>query len=285
MDPPFGLGMAAAGWDRPEDAMDEAKMTVLLAQIAATNTATKVFLATHFKMLTIAEITKALESHGFTAVTPVFFYKNGQQTTGTNNYIFSLDGVLLANMPKRGEGIWNMSVNPLLRHNLLILERLVQKQKGPDGKPVNEHEKHPAVAKGLLECHSNPGSTVLVPFAGAGGEVVGAIYAKRNVVAFEKDTEQFNQLITRLTRLQELEELPPICDYVQPRHVVTPRSFGLGIEHDDEDVYALEEEVPLALDAQKPDPPVTALLGSDVPVAEPAAPASPVPEEAKGAEE
>jgi hypothetical protein len=285
MDPPFGLNLAIAGWDSPELAMNFVNMKKLLQQIAAINTCNKVFLATYFKTREDKEIANALEDAGFTAVTNLYLYKSGHQATGTNNYLFAVDGMLIAFLPVRKDGIWSLCPNPMLRHNLFIQQRVLQKQKRADGNVVNEHEKHPSVAKGLLECHSTPGSTVLIPFAGAGGEVVGAIYAQRDVVAFESDPDQFICLKSRLTLLAATEELPPLVDYCQPRFLVTPDNFGPGIEHDIDTVFE-PPQLQIEEQSQEVAEPATLLLEApEVPEAEAATATSPVDEEAKATEE
>ena len=285
MDPPFGLNLANAGWDGPESAMNFVNMKKLLQQIAAINTCNKVFLAAYFKTREDKEIANALEDAGFTAVTNLYLYKSGHQATGTNNYLFSVDGMLIAFLPLRKDGVWSLCPNPMLRHNMFIVQRILQKQKRADGNVVNEHEKHPSVAKGLLECHSTPGSTVLIPFAGAGGEVVGAIYAQRDVVAFESDPEQFSCLKGRLTLLAAEEDLPPLVDYCQPRLVITPATFGPGIEQDIDAVFEPSPLLQIEEQSQVAEPSTLLLEAPEVPEAEAATATSPVDEEAKATEE
>jgi hypothetical protein len=251
MDPPFGLDVAARGWDKKEAALNGEKLKGLLAQFNAVNNSKNAFLATYYNMMFHREIVDQLHDSNFKAVTQLVIYKSGQNAVGTNNYVHAIDNMLIAQSPNREAGVWGLSANPLYRHNLLVAPRLTSHLTNAEGDSVNEHEKHPAVAKCLLESHSRPGSTVLVCFGGAGGEMIGAVYAKRNVIVFESDPVQFSALCNRLTALDALEELPPIVDCQQPRHFINSETFGPGIEHKERSystrALPLVEEVPAQL--------------------------------------
>jgi hypothetical protein len=76
-----------------------------------------------------------------------------------------------------------------------------KEQVGASADP-NPQEQHPSVASTIIEWHTNLKHTVLVPFAGAGGEVFAAIRAGRDVVAIERDETQFQILVNRLIALK-----------------------------------------------------------------------------------
>jgi site-specific DNA-methyltransferase (adenine-specific) len=54
--------------------------------------------------------------------------------------------------------------------------------------------------KKLLTCFSNPGATILDPFAGGGSVIQAAIETKRNIIAFEKDMNTYQILNERFVQ-------------------------------------------------------------------------------------
>lgn len=199
MDPPFGLNHVE--WDDEKATFDGKKFETLIAQVRAISQAPNMFLFTYFNPLYWGDIHSALVKTQFQAVTPVYIYKAHSNVTGTNNYIHAVDPACIAVLPNRKAGVWNLSHNPLERHNIIVAPHLSRRQMSLEDKAINIHEKHPAVARQLCDAHVPVDGHVLVPFAGAGGEVVGAVQAGRNVTAIEKDTFQFRALCARLQQL------------------------------------------------------------------------------------
>ncbi len=66
----------------------------------------------------------------------------------------------------------------------------------PD-KDYHKWGQNPEPFKKLLTCFSQPGEIILDPFAGGGSVIQAAIKTKRNIIAFEKDTEAYNVLNSR----------------------------------------------------------------------------------------
>jgi hypothetical protein len=275
LDPPFGIGIAT--WDGKDMVMNGAKLEILLRQVQAVNSADDVFIVCYYNLTYHAEFMTVLKSCGFEALTNLFLYKAGQNYVGKDNYVHATDTVIIGQAPKRSKGCWDLDKNPLLRHNTICVPNLTVKQQHADGTPVNVHEKHPAVAKGLLEAHSLPGSTVLIPFAGAGSEVIGAIMAGRNVIALENDPVQFRALCSRVTQFAEMPTMPPICPIAQPGYFINKDTYN--IRTFDYPVPEPEaEEVPAA--AAVAAPPAMQLLDSPMKdIAQPRVPQPPLASE------
>ena len=101
---------------------------------------------------------------------------------------------------------FNGPKDSLFKHNVLMGPVQSRRCRDSDGEVVNPYEKPPWLAYHFTNTHTSPNDQVLVLGAGAGGEVVGALGAGRNVVAIEADQKQFSYLVSRICTLQN--EMP-----------------------------------------------------------------------------
>jgi hypothetical protein len=84
--------------------------------------------------------------------------------------------------------------NPTKRHNVIIgpQQRHFHSFKGSI---VNPYQKPAYLAYSLCKAFCTPASTILVVGFGAGGDIEGAVAAKMNVIAFEKDSSQYEAVV------------------------------------------------------------------------------------------
>ena len=113
----------------------------------------------------------------------------------------------IAFMPDRTKCHWNMGNDPRERHNFIEHPAVTTYLKHPDGTVVNACQKPPELSRWFVGNHIKPGSNVLVIGAGAGGDVFGALEAGANVVAIEKDHQQFVSLGAELCKIAEEENV------------------------------------------------------------------------------
>jgi hypothetical protein len=78
-----------------------------------------------------------------------------------------------------------------------------------DGEKKNSTEKPVSLATHWLGYVGTVGSTVFLPCAGTGSEVLAALKLKRNVVAVEKDKEQWNAILQRVSEHEKKETPRP----------------------------------------------------------------------------
>jgi hypothetical protein len=161
-----------------------------LTQVKAVNTQDKCFFFSWCMPGQYAMFEKVLLEHGYESPHSFTWYKSNQNVKGTN-------------FPNReAASEWNVSRNPMKRHNIIIGPSLKMywKKDGTE-EPLNLYEKPGWVAGEIAVDHLKPGSTVVVPGAGAGGTVTGLLNRGMNVYAFERDPDQWSGLMNRLHAL------------------------------------------------------------------------------------
>jgi len=89
------------------------------------------------------------------------------------------------------------------------------------GEKKNSAEKPVALAAHWLGYVGTVGSTVFLPCAGTGSEVIAALKLKRNVVAVEKDKEQWSAILQRVSEFEKRDtprqpesQLRPLAEIV-----------------------------------------------------------------------
>jgi predicted RNA methylase len=125
----------------------------------------------------------------------IFWHKTGHQTqTPVSAYTSSVEMGTIAFKPSRQQCNWTMSTDPRDRHNHIEIPSVTTYTKDEANDPINLCEKPPALSKWIISNHVAPGGTVLIIGAGSGGDVMGALQAGVNVVAVERDEQQFKSL-------------------------------------------------------------------------------------------
>ena len=99
-----------------------------------------------------------------------------------------------------------MDDKPEERHNIIMCPSVSKPFLDLQKNIINPCQKPPEVIQFFIERHCLANQKVLVIGAGAGGDVLGALLAGRNVVAVENDRRQFDLLVTTLkTEMQRVK--------------------------------------------------------------------------------
>lgn len=149
----------------------------------------------------------ALTDRGLKQLQEWFWYKPNQTIQGPQTQLVPcMEMGVIGYKPERGKLYWNVSDNPVLRHNVVIADSIKQVDKKEDGSPINPTQKPPEVAAWWFKQNCKPGSTVVIIGTGAGGDVLGANMAGCNVIGVEKDETQFHELQKLLNkRIAEMQ--------------------------------------------------------------------------------
>jgi hypothetical protein len=144
-------------------------------------------------------VSEVMKERKYSNVENLYWFKPGQTMTGTpKSYTPAVETGLIGFYPSSDDIPWYTSADPVKRHNVLHHPSVKTLAKNAVGGAINVTEKPPALAKWILGNHCEPGSTVLIVGAGAGGDIVGAVQANLNVVAVEVDRMQFEALRAHL---------------------------------------------------------------------------------------
>ena len=193
LDPPFGFNMGE--WDKPDDVLSPDQIKTLLNWVNMYNKAESWVFVTYLPYRQYGEYAQAPEAAQYGDVVPYVVYKPQQNYTGYNNYLSACEFMLLAFKPEASKVRFLMDKNPLLRHNLAQANRGALR-KYFNGQPINLTEKPSSVMEQLVKNHSQPNDVILMLGTGAGGDVMGALNANRNVVGIEIDAAQVEAMIT-----------------------------------------------------------------------------------------
>ena len=146
------------------------------------------------------------------------WYKTDQTCVGpVSAHTLAVETFTVAFRTDRNNYPWNLSKNPVERHNLISCPSVVNHALDNGGQEINVTEKPAAVTKQIFATHTNPGTWVVIVGAGAGGDVKGALMAGCNVVAVERDERQYKALCyhmkefaRRLAETEDKSELEPL---------------------------------------------------------------------------
>jgi hypothetical protein len=165
------------------------------------------WMAYYFNPIMWGEIYSQMGKNGFTGIRPIYVYKQNMNYAGQSGWLSSVEPVLQGFRPNMDAFMFPDIADPTKRHNLFAVDSPLQsKFKTSDGKVLNNTQKSPAVMEKLANAHSKPFGNALVVCAGAGGEVMGFIRARQNVVAVERDLTMFKGLCQHMKEFQEVME-------------------------------------------------------------------------------
>ena len=190
-------------FDLPHDVLDEPwerQITVgelkrTYSQFLASTTSEKHVVMYMHKPTDSAIVAEGMSQSNLTQCHNFFWYKTHHQTpTSPNLMVNAVEMGTIGYFPNANNVQNFLSKDPHLRHNFISLPHLTKYATYDGGTKVNASEKPPGLMSWLCKNYAAPGSTVLILGAGAGGDVLGAIEARCNVVAVERDIKQFNQL-------------------------------------------------------------------------------------------
>ena len=172
-------------------------------QAIQNNSQHAVWVAIYFNPEKHGEIKKEMMDRGLCGVAPIYVYKENMNYAGDKTYISSVDTLLLGFHPNNSVLQFPDITDPLKRHNLFkVTAPLKGKYKNGKKQVLNQSEKSPEITFTLSNNHSPRFGRALVTCAGSGGEVIGCIQARQNVVAVEKESGMFEGLCLRLGELK-----------------------------------------------------------------------------------
>ena len=162
------------------------------------------------KPLDTAMVNEALRNRNIVHTTNMFWHKQDHivMNQPTNRLVNSTEMGTIGYVPDFNKvHFGNQAQDPKKRHNFIELPSVIKLAKNSSGVPINVTEKPIKLGKWLLSTFCQPGSTILNIGCGAGGDIMAAIHAKCNVIAVEKDIDQFNALrIHLLNKASEYDE-------------------------------------------------------------------------------
>ena len=142
-------------------------------------------------------INEALKNRNIVHTSHMFWHKKDHivMNQPTNRLVNSTEMGTIGYVPDMNKANFlNPNQDPKKRHNTISLPSVSKLAKNESGDPINVTEKPIKLGRWLLSTFCRPGSTILNVGCGAGGDIMAAIHAKLNVIAVEKDIEQFNAL-------------------------------------------------------------------------------------------
>ena len=186
-------GLQAAPWDDEPD--DETKILKTLQGFGYVTSAQlyTAVLWVHPNQVTL--MTKCMEAAGYRNLQMLYWYKDDINMSGP---VFRMNSAVevaivgyYGNVKAESRGAFNLPVNPVMRHNMIIGPSKRNLSKNAKGEPINIHEKPDYLSEFIIPWFSNIDQWVLVAGFGAGGDVRGILNADRNVCAIEKDPVQY----------------------------------------------------------------------------------------------
>ena len=151
-----------------------------------------------------------LEAKGYTNVQLMTWYKVGVNVVGpvfrltpANEFcLIAYKGEINAASKQ-----FNLSKDPLQRHNIIMGPPKRVLSKNAEGKEINMFEKPDYLASKILSMFAKSGQWVIVAGFGAGGDVRGAVNAGMNVVAIEADTQQYTATLANMRTFVPKDDL------------------------------------------------------------------------------
>jgi hypothetical protein len=131
---------------------------------------------------------------------------------------------------------FNLSKDPVERHNMISGPSKRVLSKNSAGKAINLFEKPDWLAEAILTQYTRPGQWIYVGGFGAGGDVRGALNAGLNVVAIEKDPVQYHATIANLRRFTPDTQLDLV--YTHAQMVYGHKNLALAEPEEEEEVPA-----------------------------------------------
>ena len=229
-DLPYGV-MKDQKWDVQ---MTEREIEAMIKQFDASNSGDCYIIGFWCHWNQAGMIEKLLNQCGFTYITPITWYKDNQNTVGTNTaFTFATEFMITARKNRPGaKPHINLSDNPLERHNIIIGPTMRNYLLDDQGRRINPCQKPTYLFKQMLEWFCRPGDAVVIVCAGAGGEVVAGLEFGVHVHAFETDEVQLKALSGSLQTLtysiKMLENLTQL-----PKKIAVPETTEDDVKEDE----------------------------------------------------
>ena len=198
---PFGIGEER--WDQAAFSAEQFDR-LLKSVVAQINKRAWVFVV-YCSKLQYPMVVHGFGKQNFADVTSLTWYKTNQTNEGSaQSWVPSTEELVIGYYGGSKNVPWNnLDPSPMYRHNVLHGPNVAHRLTNDNSMIVNRHEKPTWLARKICSIHGNPGDTVLVLGAGAGGEVVGCLAAGMNVLAFESDASQYPYLKARVEVLAQ----------------------------------------------------------------------------------
>ena len=186
-------GFDSASWDAEFPSSNS--LATFFNGVTAMNTATEVFAFCWVPSSQAGEMRKVLTKAGFTNLQDLFWWKQDLTRVGPMHMMVEAVEMCVVGMKDyapKGVAKLSMPTDPRLRHNIVIGPALTSYAMHPTDKtPINVREKPEYLAHKIVDPYLQPLDWVMVPCAGACGDVRGLLNRGLNVVAIEKDPRQF----------------------------------------------------------------------------------------------
>lgn len=199
-DTPFGLRLTKDDIDDWDKLLSDSELKNFFTFLGLTNKTEEFTLAMVVHPRQYGRIYDAMAANSFTNIHTVYVYKCQNNGRGTNQWIPSVEMVIVGYKPNRNacKPMFLNREHPLDRHNIIFCPNTGAKLMRSDGKQVNVSQKNPFLAYSLAQVHCPAGSRALVIGAGSGSDVIGFVRAGISVTCVEKSKVQFPYLKTRL---------------------------------------------------------------------------------------
>ena len=202
MDSPYGLTQET--WDVQ---LTLTFLDTMLKQVDASQTGNNTIMLIWHKPTDSALVKEALLQRKYQEFTNLFWHKPGHQSqTAVNTFTSTVEMATIAFNPAKLNLPMHMDKDPRDRHNFVEIPSVTKYFRDDNNVIINPCQK----PRGLMAWVCNRlvpvGGNVLVLGFGAGGEVLGCVDARVNVVGVEADERQFIATQATLLKLNELPD-------------------------------------------------------------------------------
>jgi hypothetical protein len=185
-DIPFGVTPNA--WDVEMTEMD---LVTMLRQVQAVNTKEAYTVVIQHSPYGGRRVRDALLKVGCKTVHPFYWYKNNQNIEGFNNYVYAVESLTVGFFGAGPGRHFDMSENPLERHNIIAGPTVRTYWKNSAGKIINTTQNQSGLCRALSTRHCPPDQRCLILGSGSGADVSGCLESGFSVVGVERDPDQF----------------------------------------------------------------------------------------------
>ena len=225
-------GLKFAPWDQEVDTEEE--LTTLMRGFTWVTTAPLYTVVMWVEIGQVGLVRKVLDAQGYVHIQVHFWYKSDQNMVGPVARMTSAVEVCVVahkgDIMKAGEQ-FNLSKDPVQRHNMIIGPCNRRYSKDTNGATINAYEKPNYLAADLCRKYAKPGQWGVVAGFGAGGDVRGAIDSGLHLVAIEKDPFQFRATVANMRVYKPCRDLSMIITQPQvqaTRSMVKYEAADLG---------------------------------------------------------
>jgi hypothetical protein len=211
-DIPFGV--TPNPWDVE---MTELNLVTMLRQVQAVNMNQSYTVVIQHSPYGGRRVRDALIKVGCKTVHPFYWYKNNQNIEGFNNYVYAVESLTIGFFGAGPGRHFDMSDNPLERHNIIAGPTVRTYWKNSAGKIINSTQNQSGLCRALSSRHCPPDQKCLILGSGSGCDVAGCLQSGFSVVGVEKDPDQFlascQHLVGAVEAQNDDEELKD-CQYL-----------------------------------------------------------------------